>query len=82
MTGTSTIQDVINLIANAPGNTGQKVTVVINDKHDGLKMLDSSTGATTFSVQAINHSLAGLGLGIVGTIRAPREPARLSPAWP
>ncbi|MEP0919876.1 DUF4347 domain-containing protein [Leptolyngbya sp. DQ-M1] len=58
----TTVGEVISRI-----NANGKVTASISADKTGLKLVDTTSGNTAFTIAAINSSLAGLGLGIVGS---------------
>ena len=65
--GSVTLGDVINSIQNG---TGGLVTVTIDTTNKCLDLQDNTTGPGTFSVTALNGSLAGtaqVGLGLLGS---------------
>ena len=62
--GATTVGDVISRINTASNG---KLTVSINADKTALKLVDSTSGTTTFTIAAINDSLAGLDLKIVGS---------------
>ncbi len=64
--GCNTVQDVLNAINNAGGNGGS-VVADLNPNGNGIRLVDSSTGSSTFKVAAINSSQAGDDLGITGS---------------
>lgn len=68
LTGATTIQDVINKINTADGNTGTnpKVTASLNPTGNGIQLSDASTGSGTLTVTDLNGSTAADALGIVG----------------
>jgi len=63
-----TVQDVINLINNAPGNTN--VTASYKGEENGLLLTDSSTGSNNLAVTALNSSSAASDLGILKSVTA------------
>lgn len=63
------MQDVLDRINNAGGNAGS-VVADLNPNGNGIRLTDSTTGATTFSVNGVNASSAGANLGIVGSASA------------
>lgn len=58
------LNDLILAINNAGAG---KVTASIKDTGKGLKLVDSTTGGSTFSITTMNGSAAALDLGISGT---------------
>ena len=69
LTGATTIQDVINKINNADGNTGGNphVTASLNSTGNGIQLTDASTGSGTLTVTDLNASTAADSLGIAGS---------------
>jgi flagellar hook-associated protein 3 FlgL len=69
LTGATTIQDVIDKINNADGNTGAnpKVTASLNSTGNGIQLSDASTGTGALTVTDLNGSTAADSLGIAGT---------------
>ena len=65
----ATIQDVLNLINNADGNTaaGNKVTASLNTTGNGIELSDASSGSGALSVTQLNGSQAATQLGIAKT---------------
>ncbi len=63
VTGTTTVNDVINAINSAAGNAG-KVTASLNSSGNGIALVDSTAGGGTFQVAALNNSTAAANLGI------------------
>ena len=63
--GDSTVQDVLNSINNADGNTNpaNKVTAALNTSGNGFSLTDASTGSGTLSVTELNASSAGAATG-------------------
>jgi flagellar hook-associated protein 3 FlgL len=65
LNGTTTVQDVLDRINNADGNTGaNKVTAALSSTGNGIVLNDSSTGMGSFSVTALNGSTALSDLGL------------------
>ncbi|MBW4443333.1 MAG: DUF4347 domain-containing protein [Plectolyngbya sp. WJT66-NPBG17] len=62
--GATTVGDAIAKINTA---SNSKLIASINADKTALKLIDSTTGTTAFTIVPINDSLAGLGLGIVGS---------------
>ncbi|HVT80492.1 MAG TPA: flagellin, partial [Phycisphaerae bacterium] len=62
----ATIQDVLNLINNADGNSNPltKVTASLNPMGNGIRLSDASTGGGALTVTAVNASAAAGQLGI------------------
>jgi flagellin-like hook-associated protein FlgL len=62
----ATVQDVLNRINNADGNSaaGTKVTAALNTTGNGIMLTDASSGAGTLTVTALNASAAAGQLGI------------------
>lgn len=58
------VGDAIALINSTPNIN---VIASINDAGNGLQLTDKTTGNTKFSISAINGSVAGFGLGILGS---------------
>ncbi len=72
LTGTSTIQDVLNKINSADGNTGaNKVTASLNTTGNGIKLVDASSGPGALTVADLNGSTAADALGIHKTASSP-----------
>jgi flagellar hook-associated protein 3 FlgL len=69
LTGATTIQDVINKINNADGNTGGNphVTASLNATGNGIQLTDASTGTGALTVTDLNASTAADSLGIAGS---------------
>jgi flagellar hook-associated protein 3 FlgL len=69
LTGASTVQDVLNAINNADGNTSPatKVTAALNANGNGISLTDASAGSSALTVTALNNSSAAANLGIAGT---------------
>jgi flagellin-like hook-associated protein FlgL len=70
LTGATTIQDVLNKINNADGNTGTNphVTASLNSTGNGIQLSDTfSTGTGALTVTALNGSTAATALGIAKT---------------
>ena len=66
--GAATVQDVLNAINNAGGNSGAtKVTAALSATGNGIVLTDASSGSGTFSVTALNGSQAAAQLGIAGS---------------
>lgn len=59
----TTLGDIINAINT---ETNGKVIAGLNEDGSGLKLVDNTSGINSFTVTAINSSLAGFDLGIVG----------------
>ena len=67
--GSTTLDDVIHRIQGATGNL---VAVTIDTTDKCLELQDNTTGPGTFSISALNDSLAGapqVGLGLLGSER-------------
>jgi flagellin-like hook-associated protein FlgL len=62
----STVQDVLDRINNAAGNTNPatKVTAGLNTVGNGISLTDASSGSGTLTVTALNSSEAAAQLGI------------------
>ncbi len=71
LTGAKTIQDVLDKINTATGNTGAEVTAQLNSTGNGIELVDSSGGTGALSVAALNGSQAASQLGILKTVAAP-----------
>ena len=71
LTGAKTIQDVINKINTATGNTGSKVVASLNSTGNGIELTDSSGGPGTLNITALNGSQAASQLGILKTAPSP-----------
>jgi flagellar hook-associated protein 3 len=71
--GATTIQDVLNRINNADGNTNPltRVTASLNPNGNGIQLSDASTGSATLTVTPLNSSSAAAQLGIAGSAAAP-----------
>jgi flagellar hook-associated protein 3 FlgL len=69
----STVQDVLDRINNADGNTdpATKVTAALNATGNGISLTDASSGAGTLAVTALNASAAAAQLGIAKTATTP-----------
>jgi flagellar hook-associated protein 3 FlgL len=65
----ASVQDVLNRINNADGNTaaGTKVTASLNATGNGIALTDASSGPGTLTVTAVNASGAAADLGIAKT---------------
>jgi flagellar hook-associated protein 3 FlgL len=65
----ATIQDVLDLINNADGNSvaGTKVTASLNTTGNGISLADASSGGGALTVTAVNGSQAAGQLGIEKT---------------
>lgn len=70
--GDSTVQDVLNAINNADGNTNPagKVTASLNTTGNGISLSDASTGTGVLTVTPLNASTAAQQLGIAQTASA------------
>lgn len=70
--GAATVQDVLNDINNADGNTNpaNKVTASLNTTGNGISLSDASTGSGVLSVTPLNASSAAQQLGIAQTASA------------
>jgi flagellin-like hook-associated protein FlgL len=66
VTGATTIQDILSKINPADGNAGT-VTASLNPTGNGIQLTDSSVGAGSLSVTALNASPAAGQLGILKT---------------
>ena len=66
LAGAKTVQDVLNAINNAAGNTspGTKVTASLNPTGNGIQLSDASTGSGVLSVASVNNSQAAAQLGL------------------
>ncbi|HUO10353.1 MAG TPA: flagellar hook-associated protein FlgL [Phycisphaerae bacterium] len=72
LTGAQTIQDVLNRINTATGNTGAThVLAQLNTTGNGIELVDNSAGAGALAVSDINGSNAAQQLGILKTASAP-----------
>jgi flagellar hook-associated protein 3 FlgL len=72
LTGAKTIQDVINKINTATGNTApNNVVASLNATGNGIQLVDNSTGSGALSVTALNGSSAASQLGILKTAASP-----------
>ncbi len=73
--GATTIQDVLNRINSADGNTNPatQVTASLNPTGNGIQLADASTGSGTLTVTALNGSeaVSQLGLDQAATSAAP-----------
>jgi flagellin-like hook-associated protein FlgL len=71
--GATTIQDVLNRINNADGNTNPltRVTASLNPTGNGIQLSDASTGSASLTVTPLNSSSAAAQLGIAGSAAAP-----------
>ncbi len=67
--GAATVQDVLNDINNAGGNTSpaNKVTASLNTTGNGISLSDASTGSGKLAVTPLNASSAAGQLGIAQT---------------
>ena len=68
ISGAETLQEVINLINSATGNTA--VTASYDREGNGILLTDSSGGTGNFSVTALNGSSAASDLGILKSVDA------------
>jgi len=66
ISGAETLQDVINFINNAAGNTN--ITASYNEKGNGILLTDSSGGTGDLKVTSLNSSTAASDLGIEQTV--------------
>ncbi len=66
VTGATTIQDVLNQINNADGNSvaATKVTASLNPNGNGIELTDASSGSGPLTVTALNNSSVAEQLGI------------------
>src|SRR5262249_45646260 len=72
LTGATTIQDVINKINNAAGNTGSpNVVASLNPNGNGIQLVDNSVGSGALTVTELNGSQAAAQLGIFKTATSP-----------
>jgi len=64
--GASTVQDILNRINSADGNTtpANKVTASLNASGNGISLTDASTGSGVLTVTELNASSAAQQLGI------------------
>jgi flagellar hook-associated protein 3 FlgL len=71
--GVSTVQDVLDRINNADGNTDPttQVTAALNGTGNGISLTDGSSGAGTLTVTALNASEAAGQLGIAKAATSP-----------
>jgi flagellar hook-associated protein 3 FlgL len=62
----ASVQDVLNRINNADGNSNPatKVTASLNGTGNGIELTDASSGSGTLTVTAVNASSAAADLGI------------------
>src|SRR5581483_4189106 len=69
LTGATSIQDVLNDINNADGNTNpaNHVTAGMNATGNGISLTDASTGPGALTVTSLNSSVAASQLGILKT---------------
>src|SRR5262249_36614789 len=70
--GTTTIGDVLDAF-NASGPGVARFEAKINGNRTALVVVDHSNGSASFTVQAVNGSMAamsGVGLGLVGSVNA------------
>ena len=72
LTGAKTVQDVLDKINTATGNTGAtKVTAQLNSTGNGIELVDNSGGTGTLAVTGLNGSQAASQLGILKSASAP-----------
>jgi flagellar hook-associated protein 3 FlgL len=68
LTGAGTVQDVLNAINNADGNTGaNQVSASLVNNGNGVQLTDSSVGPGALTVAALNSSPVAAQLGIAKT---------------
>ncbi|HVS72428.1 MAG TPA: flagellar hook-associated protein FlgL [Phycisphaerae bacterium] len=72
VSGAASIQDVLNAINNADGNTNPatKVTAALNATGNGISLTDASTGSGSLGVASTNGSSAAADLGLTGSTSA------------
>jgi flagellar hook-associated protein 3 FlgL len=63
VSGATTVNDAINAINSAAGNGG-KVTAALNSSGNGITLTDTTAGANTFQVTALDNSTAAANLGL------------------
>jgi flagellar hook-associated protein 3 len=70
--GAATVQDVLNRINTASGNTAPatQVTASLNAAGNGIRLADASAGGGTLTVTALNGSPAAAQLGLAKTAPA------------
>jgi flagellin-like hook-associated protein FlgL len=72
LTGAATVQDVLNRINNADGNTtGPRVVASLNTTGNGITLTDGTSGTNTLTVTPLNSSQAAAELGINKTAVSP-----------
>ncbi|MGN6369966.1 MAG: flagellin N-terminal helical domain-containing protein [Phycisphaerae bacterium] len=72
LTGAKTIQDVLNKINTASGNTSPgQVVASLNSSGNGIELTDNSTGSGAFAVTSLNGSAAASQLGILKAAGTP-----------
>jgi flagellar hook-associated protein 3 FlgL len=73
LAGAATVQDVLNRINNADGNTDPvtQVSAALNAVGNGMQLSDASTGTGTLTVTALNGSQAAGQLGIARAAGSP-----------
>jgi len=73
ITTAETIQDVIDLVNAAPGNTGGLLVAGQAANGNGIALTDASVGAEDLRVEAINASMAAADLGLAQQVANPGD---------